>query len=205
MARPQLHSREGILDAARTLVLDGGARAATLNAIADAGGVPKGSIYHRFASLDELLADMWTRAVRRSQAAFIAALDEPEPMAAAIAGALSIHDFARSEPSDARLLAALRREDLVETVGSQRVRHELAELNRPLQTALAGLAHRLFGNQTREAVELTICAVVDLPIGATRRHLIAGSSIPDTLRPQLEAAVRAALVAVGASDGDREG
>jgi AcrR family transcriptional regulator len=205
VARPQLHSREEILDAARTLVLDSGARAATLNAIADASGVPKGSIYHRFTSLDELLADMWIRAVRRSQATFIAALDDPEPMDAAIAGALSIHDFARSELSDARLLAALRREDLMETVGSQRVRHELTELNRPLQNALAGLAHRLLGNRTREAIELTVCAVVDLPMGATRRHLIAGSSIPDTVRPQLEAAVRAALVGFGASEGDREG
>jgi hypothetical protein len=36
-------------------------------------------------------------------------------------------------------------------------------------------------------------ATVDLPVGAVRRHLITGSALPRTLRPQLEAAVRAAL------------
>jgi AcrR family transcriptional regulator len=193
VGRPQLHSEEAILDAARTLVLDGGARSATLNAIAQASGAPKGSIYHRFASLNELLAAMWARAVQRSQRAFIEALEDPDAMNAAIAGALSIHDFAQREPADARLLASLRREDLIENVGTPRLRRELAELNRPLQEALSGLARRLFGDVTRDELERTVCAVVDLPIGAIRRHLIAGAPVPETTRSQLAAAVRAAL------------
>jgi hypothetical protein len=44
-----------------------------------------------------------------------------------------------------------------------------------------------------------VCAVIDLPIGATRRHLIAGTPLPKTLRRQLEAAVRAALDVTGVS------
>lgn len=193
MGRHQLHPKDTILDAARTLVLDGGARAATLNAIAAASGAPKGSIYHRFASLNDLLATMWIRAVRRSQAGFIDALDDPDPMTAAIAGALSIHDFASHEPADARLLAAMRREDLIDTVNAPALRRELTDLNRPLQAALAELTRRLFGRHTRDALEQARCAVVDLPMGAVRRHLIAGFGLPPTLRDQLQAAVRAAL------------
>ena len=71
MGRPQLHSEDAILDAARTLVLEVGARSATVTAVAETSGVPKGSIYHRFASLDDLLAEMWIRAVRRSQGPFL--------------------------------------------------------------------------------------------------------------------------------------
>jgi len=198
VGRPQLHSEDAILDAARTLVLDGGARSATLNAIADASGAPKGSIYHRFASLNDLLAAMWARAVHRSQNAFIAALDEPDAMSAAIACALSIHDFAQREPADARLLASLRREDLIERVEAPRLRRELAELNRPLREALAELARRLFADATRAELESTVFAVVDLPIGAIRRHLIAGAPLPETIRDQLTAAVRAALLEAGA-------
>ena len=198
MGRPQLHSEDAILDAARTLVLDGGARSATLNAIADASGAPKGSIYHRFASLNDLLAAMWARAVHRSQNAFLAALDEPDAMNAAIACALSIHDFAQREPADARLLASLRREDLIERVEAPRLRRELAELNRPLREALAELARRLFADATRGELESTVFAVVDLPIGAIRRHLIAGAPLPETIRDQLTAAVRAALLEAGA-------
>jgi AcrR family transcriptional regulator len=198
VGRPRLHTEEAILDAARELVLTGGARSATLNAIAVASGAPKGSLYHRFASRDDLLAQMWIRTVRRSQDAFLEAVQAPEPMAAAVAAALSIHDFAQREPADARLLASLRREDLIASVDSPALRRALNEINRPLQAALADLARRLFGRRTPRTVEATICAVVDLPMGATRRHLIAGSPIPLSVRGQLEAAVRAALVEAGA-------
>jgi AcrR family transcriptional regulator len=190
VGRPGIYAVDAILDTARTLVLEAGARGATINAIAAASAAPKGSIYHRFGSLDELLAAMWIRAVRRSQATFLAALDHPDPTTAAIDAALALHDFARDERADARLLASLRPEDLMARV-------ELADVNRPVQGALTALARRLFRASGRDAIERTTCAVVDLPIGATRRHLIAGSPLPRTLRPQLAAAVRAALEARG--------
>ena len=191
--RPQLHSESTILDAARDLVLTGGARAATLNAIAAASGAPKGSIYYRFASLDELLAVMWIRAVKRSQHEFIQALEQPDPIGAAIAAALSIWDFAERNPEDARLLASLRREDLIQSVTAPQLRHELAQLNRPLQDALAQLARRLFEDASQDELDRTVFATVDIPLGATRRHLIAGTPLPQARRAQLAAAVRAAL------------
>jgi AcrR family transcriptional regulator len=193
MARPQLHSENAILDAARTLVLDSGARAATLNAIVEASGAPKGSIYHRFPSLNDLLAKLWIRAVRRSQGEFVEALGDPDAASAAVAAALSLYDFAEREPADARLLASLRREDLVESV-NPRLQSELATLNRPLEVALARLARRLYGRATVATVERTVTAVVDLPMGAIRRHLIAGTRFPSTLRGQIDAAVRGALL-----------
>jgi AcrR family transcriptional regulator len=191
--RPPLHSEAAILDAARTLVLERGARATTLNGIAGTSGVPKGSIYHRFDSLDDLLAEMWMRAVRRSQQAFIDALAEPDPVQAAVAAALTLHDFAAGETADARLLASVRREDLIESVDSPRLRRELARLNRPLELALGALARRLFGRARREDLERVVFATVDIPLGATRRHLISGTPLPRGLRDQIAAATRAAL------------
>jgi AcrR family transcriptional regulator len=205
MGRPQLYSEDSILDAARAVVLERGARAATIGAIATASGAPKGSIYHRFPSREDLLGAMWIRAVRRSQAAFIEALADPVPLEAAVAGALSLHDFAINHPADARLLAALRREDILERISSPELRRQLGELNRPLQAALATLARRLFGRARPTNLERTLCAVIDLPIGATRRHLIAGAALPSTLRDQLEAAVRAALTPQERSPDVREG
>jgi AcrR family transcriptional regulator len=191
--RPQLHSTDSILDAARELVLEGGARAATLDGIVAASGAPKGSIYHRWPTLNDLLAAMWIRAVRRSQAGFLAALGDPDPVEGAVAAALTVHDFAQAHPADARLLASLRRVDLIDSAGDPALRASLQELNRPLETALLELARRLHGRATRAAVEQTTFAVIDLPLGAVRRHLIAGTALPSSLRPQLEAAVRAAL------------
>jgi AcrR family transcriptional regulator len=194
-----MHSDEVILDAARALVLDGGARAVTIDAIALASGAPKGSLYHRFDSLNDLLAEMWMRAARAAQAEFLSALEHPDAMAAALAAACSLHDFAAAHPGDARLLASMRREDLVETPLTPRLTRELDELNRPLERAFAQLARRLFGRASRSTVEATVCAVSDIPIGGIRRHLVAGSSFPPGLRGQLEAATRAVLRQAGAN------
>jgi AcrR family transcriptional regulator len=198
VARPRLHSDDKILDSARALVLERGARATTIDAIARASGAPKGSLYHRFASLDALLAEMWLRAARRAQAWFLEALRAPDAMAAAVGAALSLYDFGNRERGDARLLASLRREDLIDVTSSAQQKEELAELNRPLEAAFVELARRLFGRATAATVEATVFAVSDLPQGAIRRHLIAGSEFPRGLRAQLEAAVRAALVEAGA-------
>jgi AcrR family transcriptional regulator len=193
MPRPQIHTADGILDAARDLVLTGGARAATVNGIVAASGAPKGSIYHRFGTLDDLLGAMWLRGVRRSQQSFIDALEHEDPVEAAVAAGLSIHDFAEREPADARLLAALRREDLVESVGDPVLRADLAAANDRVTAALVDLARRLYGDASRAAVERAVCASVDLPQGAIRRHLVAAAPFPPGLRDQLEAAIRAAL------------
>lgn len=193
MPRPQLYSTDEILDAARELVLTGGARAATLDGIVAASGAPKGSIYHRFSTLNELLAAMWIRSVQRSQASFLAELERADAHEAAVAAGLAIHDFALSHPGDARLLASLRREDLVATVADADLIASLEELNGPLAEAVLALARRLYGRGSRQAVERTRLAVIDLPHGAIRRHLVAGTPIPRSTRSQLAAAIRGAL------------
>jgi AcrR family transcriptional regulator len=194
MGRRRVHQPDTILDAARTLVLEEGAGAATVGAIAGASGAPIGSIYHAFRSRDTLLAQLWIRAVGRSQRRFLEALeDEGEALDGAVAAALSIYDFARDEPGDARLLVSLRREDLIQMPLPAEVASELTELNRPIEEAIGALARRLFGRVSAERVEQTALAVFDLPYGALRRHLVSGKRPPAALRAPLARAVRAAL------------
>jgi len=194
MPRPQRHSVDAILDVSRDLVLRDGARAVTIDRIVAASGAPKGSIYHRFSTVNDLLAAMWLRGVRRSQARFLEPLGAGgDPLQAAVAAGLAIHDFAKEEPADARLLAALRREDLVGTVVDASLISDLKRVNDELQAALTTLARRFYGRATRDAVQRTTFAVVDLPQGAIRRHLVSGTSVPNNVRPQLAAAIRAAL------------
>jgi hypothetical protein len=119
-------------------------------------------------------------------------------MEAALAAAVSLYDFSDAHHGDARLLASMRREDLIAVPLAARLQQDLAELNRPIQTALTTLARRLFRRSTRAAVEATIAATADIPLGAIRRHLIAGSQFPPGLRDQIRAAARAALLEAGA-------
>jgi AcrR family transcriptional regulator len=198
MPRPQLHPTDGMLDAARDLILEDGSPSATMEAIADASGAPTGSIYHRFGSRDELIARLWMRAVYRSQASFLAALEEPDPEKAALAAAMSIIDFCEEHPADAQLLVAFRREDLIRSVPEGPRADELVELNRPVAHAVAELAWRLYGTRRRAAVDRMLMAVFDLPYGAVRRYLIMGAKLPAGLRADLTRAVRAVLEPPGA-------
>jgi AcrR family transcriptional regulator len=186
MARQSLHDPAGILDAARSVVLDGGPRAATVAAIAGASGAPTGSIYHRFGSRETLLARLWIRAAQGSQERFLEAMRaEPDPEEATVAAALSIFDFTRDAFPDARLLASLRREDLVGAAANA----ELELLNAPIEEGVRELARRLGG----AAPEEVALAALDLPHGAVRRHLVAGRRPPERLRRPVELAVRAVV------------
>ena len=171
MPRPERHPVDKILDVSRDLVLSEGARRVTVDRIVSVSGAPKGSVYHRFASVNDLLATMWLRGVRMSQALFLEPLNAGggDPMASAVAAGLAIHDFARENPADARLLAALRREDLVSDVSDPALVIDLQKVNAELRAAVTSLARRLYGRATRDAVERTTCGVIDLPQGATRR------------------------------------
>jgi AcrR family transcriptional regulator len=188
-----------MLDAARDLLIEGGSASATVEAIADVSGAPTGSIYHRFGSRDGLLTRLWIRAVYRSQASFLAALEHEDPRTAALAAAQSILEFCEQEPADARLLVSFRRDDLIRTAPSGQLADELEELNRPIQAAVVTLARRLYGRPTKAALNRTMLAVFDLPYGAVRRYLITGSKIPAGLRGDLTRAVKAVL-----EDGDRK-
>jgi AcrR family transcriptional regulator len=182
-----------MLDAARDLLLGEGSRSATMEAIADASGAPTGSIYHRFGSRDELIARLWIRAVYRSQASFLAALERDDPREAALAAAMSIIDFCEEHPADAQLLVAFRREDLVKTIPDGPLAEELAVLNRPVERAVVALARRLYGRPSRAALDRTLLAVFDLPYGASRRYLISGAPLPKTLRADLGRAIAAVI------------
>jgi AcrR family transcriptional regulator len=193
MPRPQTHPTDTMLDAARDLILQDGSRGATIEAIADASGAPTGSIYHRFGSRDELITRLWMRAVYRSQASFLAALEEPDPKEAALAAAMSIVDFCEEHPADAHLLVSFRREDLIRRAPEGSLADELAELNRPVQRAVVNLARRLYGKRTRAALDRTLMVVFDLPYGAVRRYLITGARMPPGLRADLTRAISAVL------------
>src|SRR5215468_8318540 len=185
MGRPALHSASKILDGARALVLGHGAAAATIGAIAAASGAPAGSIYHRFGSRDALMAELWIRAVHRSQDTFLAAAElTDQQVEAAVAAAA---------PEDARLLVSARRDDLVRAGLPAGLTRRLRELNEPIERAIAHLARGVYGTDTAAARQLVALAAIDVPYGAVRRYLIAGGSPPGELRPHVERAIRAVL------------
>ncbi|RAU93788.1 TetR/AcrR family transcriptional regulator [Mycobacterium colombiense] len=197
MAPPRKHETDVILDAARTLVLDGGPRAASVAAIAKASGAPAGTLYHRFGNRDGILTAAWLRALRRFQERALAA-DCATPTDTAVAMAVAAVAFARSLPEDARLLLTIRPGDLLDDEPDAAFRQTLAEMNAPLTQRVAALARELYGNSRARSVDAVARAVADLPYAVVRRH-----AHDDPMPSWLEKDVAASALAVLKSFGER--
>lgn len=190
--RPRTHDTDAILDAARALALEQGARAATAEAIAQRSGASIGALYNRFGSRDAILAATWERALARFQGPFIEALQGQDARSAALEAAAWIVRFARTEPEDARLLAAFRPEDVLKDPASPAAAR-LGDGNAAILGALRDLADRAGGEPRRRRLELLTLAVIDLPGGAIRRRLLAGERIPASLETDVRVAAGALL------------
>lgn len=191
MAPPRKHETDAILDAARGLVLGGGPRVAGVAAIAKASGAPVGTLYHRFGNRDGILVATWLRGLDRFQALAMSAT-AGTAVDAAVAMALSVLDFARAYPDDARLLLMMRPEDLVDAEGGGELAEAIATRNLPLVERLRTLARELYGADDARSLDAVHRAVVELPYAAVRRHI---DRLPDWLAADLAVAVRALLTA----------
>lgn len=196
MAPPRKHQTDVILDAARTLVLTDGPRAASVGAIAKAIGAPAGTLYHRFTNRDGILAAAWLRALGRFQSRALAA-DADTVLEAAVATAVAAIDFLRAVPDDARLLVALRPGDLLDDEPDDDLRRTLAAQNAPLIDRLTTFARELYGSADARCTDAVARAIVDLPYAVVRRHANT-DPIPDWLEDDVAAAARALLTSFGA-------
>jgi AcrR family transcriptional regulator len=151
-----------MLDAARALVLSGGAAAASARGVSLATGAPSGSVYHRFPGRDDLVAAAWLRAQDRFLDSFLGALVHGD---AADAG-VTVLTWCTDHPEDGALL----------------LRHSLADLVRgdvsPGITARADLNNARVASSLAAVAEArgvpvaqVLLALVDLPLALTRRVL----------------------------------
>jgi AcrR family transcriptional regulator len=196
MAPPRKHDTDRILDAARTIALRDGPRATSVAAIAEESGAPAGTLYHRFGSRDRVLQAAWLRALARFHGEVLGAADDPDPVEAGVAMAAAAIRFARAQLDDARLLAVVRRRDLLDAGADPDFEAQLAAMNAPLDAALDGIAHAL-GHPGARAREVAIAAVVDLPGGAIRRHARDGAAIPPWLEGVVATNARRVLTPEG--------
>jgi AcrR family transcriptional regulator len=162
-------------------------------------GAPTGSIYHRFASREDLLAETWLATMAAFQAGFVATLNETsEP--AGLAAALFAVRWARSNLEAARLLVLYRRQDFVRGELPERLREAAAQLAAELADAIAKFALIAFGNRGLAAKQRAVFLVLDLPNAAMRRYLAAGISPPQDVDELVAEAVTAMATTPSASD-----
>lgn len=188
MGRTARFEPDQILQAAARVLADRGPSGATIAAIAAVAGAPTGSVYHRFESRKELLAEVWLRTVERFQAGFLEALAR-DPIEAA----LFTPRFAREHFRDAKVLLLHRREELASGPWPRELRERAARLGAELDHGLRDLARDRSGHVDAQTLRRASFATIEIPYAAVRPHLVAGEAPPPFLDELVATAARAVL------------
>lgn len=196
MARPRVHAPEALLDAAEELVIERGRASLTVRALADRTGASNGSIYHAFGSVEHVVASAWLHRAqqflevqRTAVDAELAAGDAVRAVQAAADAPARLHAV---EPSAARLLTVLRRDDVITDGLPEAVAADLRGLDRDVAAVLRRLARAVWDRADRAAVGVVTTCVVRLPSALLFPGIRAGRVSP-LARRRLAAAVAAVL------------
>lgn len=196
MPRPRVHALEDVLDAAERLLVEQGRAQLTVRSLADHSGVSNGSIYHGFGSLETVIAAAWLRRAQQflalQAAAVQQALADGHHLGAVQAAADAPARLVEGNPSAARLLVTLSREDLLDDAVAASVAADLRTLDASLASTLRRLAQAVYGREDPGAVDVITLCVVRLPAAMLFGQIRTGRVHPHT-RTQLAAAVQAVL------------
>jgi AcrR family transcriptional regulator len=156
------------LDAALALAAEHGPAAVTVAAISARLKSPTGSFYHRFASRDALLAQLWFNTVVAFQEGIEAALDAGDGLRAA----LHTPAWVRQNLDAGRLLLLYHRDDFVHGDWPQTLHDGLAEQRRRGEARLRKFARTTFGRAGPNEIRRAQFVLAEVPVAAVRQYLI---------------------------------
>src|SRR5260370_5049781 len=128
------------LEAARTLAIERGPAAVTVGSVTQHLGAPIGSFYHRFASRDVLLAELWLTTVLAFQEGFVAAIEAGDGLAAA----LHTPHWARANLEAACFLLLHHRDDFVRGEWPDALKLRVADQARQVKSCVKRFSRQSF-------------------------------------------------------------
>jgi AcrR family transcriptional regulator len=182
-------SQIDFLSAAQAIAAAQGPAAATIASITARLGAPTGSFYHRFASRDVVLGELWLRTVLDFQAGIGAALEAGDGLRAA----LHTPAWVRAHPDNARLLLMYDRRDFVQGKWPQELRERVAEMTGRMEAGSRQRARVIFGADGREEVRLAQFLIAEVPVAAVRQHLVRREPPPPLVDRLIRTTYRAAV------------
>jgi AcrR family transcriptional regulator len=182
-------SQADFLDAALAITAAQGPAAATIASISARLKAPTGSFYHRFASRDVLLGELWLRTVLDFQKGVAAALEGGDGLRAA----LHTPDWARAHLDSARLLLLYDRTDFVQGEWPKELREQVAAMTQRMEAGSLRRARVIFGKDGREEVRLAQFLISEVPVAAVRQHLVRGEPPPPLVDGLIRTTYRAVL------------
>ena len=153
--------------AARTLIAERGPVAVTVDAIIRQLNAPKGSFYHRFASRDALLGELWLTTVLAFQEGFVSAIEAGDGLAAA----LHVPSWARRHLDDARLLLLYSRHDFVQGAWPEALQRGVTDQTKRFEACLTKFARDAFGRAGPDQLRRATFVLAEVPTAAVKTHL----------------------------------
>lgn len=153
--------------AALAIAAERGPLAVTVGLIIERLGAPTGSFYHRFASRDVLLGELWLETVLAFQQGSKAALDAGDGLGAALHTPI----WVREHLDEGRLLLLYHRDDFVQGGWPQALRDRVAAQNERMAAGFVSAARLIFGRAGAEELRRAQFLLAEVPVAAVRRHL----------------------------------
>jgi AcrR family transcriptional regulator len=139
----------------------------TVDSVTQRLKAPKGSFYHRFASRDALLGELWLKTILTYQEGFVRAIEAGDGLAAA----LHTPAWARLHLDDARLLLLYSRHDFVHGDWPTALRHGVRDQAQRFESCLTSFARQAFGHAGPAQLRRATFALAEVPIAAVKTHL----------------------------------
>ncbi len=153
--------------AALAIAAERGPPAVTVGSITERLKAPTGSFYHRFASRDALLGELWLQTVLDFQRGVTTALDAGDGLRAA----LHTPAWAREHLDEARLLLLYHRDDFVQGGWPEPLRDRVAVQTERMAAGFATAARVIFGRAGSPELRRAQFLLAEVPVAAVRRHL----------------------------------
>jgi AcrR family transcriptional regulator len=159
--------KEDFFAATRVLASEKGPAAVTIDLVTQYLKAPKGSLYHRFASRDMLLGELWLTTVLGFQEGFVAAIEAGDGLGAA----LHTPTWVRRNPDDARLLLLYSRHDFVQGAWPETLKRGVRDQADRINACLNSFARQAFGRAGPTQVRRAAFVLVEVPGAALRENL----------------------------------
>jgi AcrR family transcriptional regulator len=165
--RRAIFDRGDFLAAARVLASERGPAAVTIDSVTQRLNAPKGSFYHRFASRDLLLGELWLATVLAYQEGFVAAIEAGDGLGAA----LHTPAWVRQHLDDARVLLLYSRHDFVQGDWPATLKRGVRDQAERVKACLDTFARQTFGRVSPARLRRATFVLLEVPTAAVREHL----------------------------------
>jgi AcrR family transcriptional regulator len=177
------------LRAARELVIEAGPAAVTVGSVTGRLEAPTGSFYHRFASRDALVGELWLASILAFQEGAAAAAAAGDWLRVALHPAV----WSRAHLDEACFLLLYHKDDFIRGEWPDSLKERIAGQGRRVESLVRKFAREVLGGAGTDQLTRASFALLGAPLAAVRPHLKRREPPPPMVDELIRATYRAVV------------